>query len=155
MRGRYEASGPGAGGVPGRGVGGPQAWGSRRGKRKWCAGTPGSRGAGQARSMCWPPAVPPGAARLTGAGCFGNQQAWLGTWRGTAWSWGPGALAVTSIWAPLGPDTFPWADAPCSCPGLLWGSRGMAQPANQTSKGLSVLSYCPSSSPWALRCPDL
>lgn len=43
---------------------------------------------------------------------------------GAARSWGPGALAVTSIWGLLAPATFPWADAQGSsqaCSGVSGG----------------------------------
>lgn len=50
---------------------------------------------------------------------------------------------MTSIWDLPGPATFPWARAQ-ACSGL----PEVAQPEDQTSNDLSVLSYCLSRSPW-------
>lgn len=142
------------------GHGAPKRW-----KRKWWAGAPSSRDAGQSQEHPQATeAAPPGAAGPAGTGCFGNQQEWLSTWGGCP---EPGALeflAVTSVWdlwALLhSPGHLPRAHAQ-ACPGGTWGWLSLP---DETSKGLCVLSCCPSSRfwwprasglGWALKCPDV
>lgn len=55
---------------------------------------------------------------------------------------------MTSIWDLPGPRYVPLGRCLVLVPRPALGRQGVAQPEDQTSKDLAVLSYCLSRSPW-------